>query len=561
MINTQTLKGNLINQDYSTAFTLSQGDKGVPFRVELLENGTPYTLLDSDTVSIEWYKPNGSPFLQDTGITKGDTYIEITTPEAISQSSGSGTFNVIISDGTTRKGTIRREYKVIPTSMRPGSVSEDTITDAITELRNLNTELAEKVQNNQEIINSNSAATKQDIANVNSSLEEKANKDDVANISNGTPLFASSTTEMTDTTKNYVNLADGYLYIYNGTTFEKSDVLYQATGIADGSIDVKKFDSLLAEKFKSIIIESKETLSTYMINGVDTTSKNINENSITYTTNSSYGTFGWNVENKSNSKFIFINQLENLGSVDSNYKFMIGYKSDSFSGSIKLNGEEITSSSVINAGATINCNLVVEPGKTPDEYPVFGLCVFTTTNGATLKLTQKIYNVTNLSDDEINSINWDNPTSSIQLISDISKKAKSLDSIYEESLKSDIIKILPEPVQKIVIDTIGKEKLISPPSSENITTYMKNGVDVSTIQQTDNIIEFTTNTTYGTVGLCVSNAIDNKYVAVSTVSNLGEVESSISLLSAYGESSIGGSVSVNGDFYDTFNLGDRKSVV
>ena len=41
MINTQTLKGNLINQDYSTAFTLNQGDKGVPFRVELLENGTP----------------------------------------------------------------------------------------------------------------------------------------------------------------------------------------------------------------------------------------------------------------------------------------------------------------------------------------------------------------------------------------------------------------------------------------------------------------------------------------------------------------------------------------
>lgn len=349
----------------------------------------------------------------------------------------------------------------------------------------------------------------------------------------------------------------------NGKTYtnlgEAVRALSSGEALGDGGITVKKFDSQLAEKFRSITIESKETLSTYMINGVDTTSKNINENSITYTTNSSYGTFGWNVENKSNSKFIFINQLENLGSVDANYKFMIGYKSDSFSGTIKLNGEEITSSSVINAGATINCNLVVEPRKTPDEYPVFGLCVFTTTNGATLKLTQRIYNVTNLSDDEIDSINWDNPTSSIQLISDISKKAKSLDSIYEESLKSDIIKILPEPVQKIVIDTIGKKKLIVPPSSENITTYMKNGVDVGTIQQTDNIIEFTTNTTYGTVGLCVSNAIDNKYVAVSTVSNLGEVESSISLLSAYGESNIGGNVSANGDFYDTFNLGVGES--
>ena len=62
MISQQTLKGNLINQDYSTAFTLNQGDKEVPFKVELLENGTPYTLLSDDIVTIEWLKPNGNPF-------------------------------------------------------------------------------------------------------------------------------------------------------------------------------------------------------------------------------------------------------------------------------------------------------------------------------------------------------------------------------------------------------------------------------------------------------------------------------------------------------------------
>lgn len=174
MINTQVLKGNLIRQDYTTAFVLNQGDKGVPFKIELLENGAPYILQSTDIVTIEWLKPNGSPFLQDTGITKGDTYVEITTPEAISQSSGSGTFNIIISDGTTRKGTIKREYKVVSTSLRPGSVSEGVITDAITELRNLNTKLAETVQNNQEIIKNNTAATKQDIATVNSSLEDIA---------------------------------------------------------------------------------------------------------------------------------------------------------------------------------------------------------------------------------------------------------------------------------------------------------------------------------------------------------------------------------------------------
>lgn len=112
MINTQTLKGNLVNQDYSTAFTLSQGDKGVPFRVELLENGTPYTLQSTDIVTIEWLKPNGNPFLQEGGIKYGTNYIEFTTPEAVAQYSGTGTFNIIITNNNVRKGTIRREYRV-----------------------------------------------------------------------------------------------------------------------------------------------------------------------------------------------------------------------------------------------------------------------------------------------------------------------------------------------------------------------------------------------------------------------------------------------------------------
>ena len=178
MISQQTLKGNLLLQDYTTAFTLNQGDKGVPFRVELLENGTPYILQSTDIVTIEWLKPNGNPFLQEGDIKYGTNYIEFTTPEAIAQCNGSGSFNIIISNGDLRKGTIRREYKVIPTSFKPGSISEDVITDAITELRSLSAEIASTVQNNQELIDNNQAATKQDIANVNSSLEEitKRNK-------------------------------------------------------------------------------------------------------------------------------------------------------------------------------------------------------------------------------------------------------------------------------------------------------------------------------------------------------------------------------------------------
>ena len=285
MINTQVLKGNLIRQDYTTAFVLNQGDKGVPFKIELLENGSPYILQNTDIVAIEWYKPNGNPFLQDTGITKGDTYIEITTPEAISQSSGSGTFNVIISDGTTRKGTIRREYKVIPTSMRPGATSEDTITDAITELRNLNTEIASTVQNNQELINNNTAATKSDINSINSSLEEKANKSDI-----GSPLIANTIAEMVDITKVYVytgsetGYTNGNWYSYNGTSWVSGGV-YNSQGIGDGTITPVKASFYHRESSNLYDISTLDMNYCYNVatveNGVITT-KSLGVNAVFY---------------------------------------------------------------------------------------------------------------------------------------------------------------------------------------------------------------------------------------------------------------------------------------
>ena len=72
--------------------------------------------------------------------------------------------------------------------------------------------------------------------NINTSLNTKASKTDVAKISSGTPIFVDNVTKMTDTTKNYVNLSDGYVYIYSGGKFEKTDILYQSQGIGDNAI-------------------------------------------------------------------------------------------------------------------------------------------------------------------------------------------------------------------------------------------------------------------------------------------------------------------------------------
>lgn len=106
---------------------------------------------------------------------------------------------------------------------------------------------------------------------INSSLEDKANKDDVANISSGTPLFSSSVSEMTDTTRNYVNLADGYLYIYNSDSgsFEKSTLQYQSTGLSDGQVTPSKIS--LVENYLDMSIQNGQYTTQGSTSPIDST--------------------------------------------------------------------------------------------------------------------------------------------------------------------------------------------------------------------------------------------------------------------------------------------------
>lgn len=64
---------------------------------------------------------------------------------------------------------------------------------------------------------------------------------------NGSPLAADSISEMTDTSRIYVNNTDGYWYYYNDGEWTKGGV-YQATEIADGSIDTGLFSNLIRER-------------------------------------------------------------------------------------------------------------------------------------------------------------------------------------------------------------------------------------------------------------------------------------------------------------------------
>lgn len=82
-------------------------------------------------------------------------------------------------------------------------------------------ELSNNVDTNTTNISSEIATRANSVANLQSQINELAS---------GSPLVASSTSEMTDTTKVYVNTSDGKWYYYNGSTWAMGGT-YQSTAI------------------------------------------------------------------------------------------------------------------------------------------------------------------------------------------------------------------------------------------------------------------------------------------------------------------------------------------
>ena len=70
----------------------------------------------------------------------------------------------------------------------------------------------------------------------------------VTNVASGSPLIASSTSGMTDTSRIYVNTTDGKWYYYDGDSWEIGGT-YQSSGISNKSIDVYMLDDLLQSNF------------------------------------------------------------------------------------------------------------------------------------------------------------------------------------------------------------------------------------------------------------------------------------------------------------------------
>ena len=124
-----------------------------------------------------------------------------------------------------------------------GGEVRDSIADGIEVVEQLREDYDRQVINagnsNAEIVDARGgeAKLKDRLDNFDSQLEQKANKSEV-----GSPLIASSTAEMKDITKVYVNTSDGNWYSYNGANWIIGGK-YNSLAIGKGSIDYTKFDN------------------------------------------------------------------------------------------------------------------------------------------------------------------------------------------------------------------------------------------------------------------------------------------------------------------------------
>lgn len=94
-------------------------------------------------------------------------------------------------------------------------------------------------------------------------LDEQVNKIDIKvnKTTSGSPLVASSTSDMTDTNRIYVNTTDGYWYYYNGTTWVQGGV-YQASEDSTTLTDVSNTLNNIVLKYHGDNFLNENTMST-----------------------------------------------------------------------------------------------------------------------------------------------------------------------------------------------------------------------------------------------------------------------------------------------------------
>lgn len=215
----------------------------------------------------------------------------------------------------------------------------------------------------------------------------------------------------------------------NGTIYENAGAAVRAIasgeGLGDKSIDIVKLDAKLQSKFEKTTTTTEVdgdsyAISKYMIVGVDSTSKVVDGTSLTYTTNTIYGAWGWIFPNTADKKYKVTSVIENVGDVDDTVSLMLTYKAEISGGVIAANGDILESNIALATGSSVTKVNTVTTGTDADTYAGVALSVKSSTSGAKIKLTQTVVEINTVTD-----------VNAIKMIADV---ANTLSPEYKKEL-------------------------------------------------------------------------------------------------------------------------------
>lgn len=185
-----------------------QGDD-LQVKMNVLKNGVAYTLTGA-TAKLNIAKADGTPLTKVAKIEENTITCDVDNSY------------------TNVNGKIELEFEITKDGTMTTFPVQLVVVEKVFQSEKVNNKIVELLNlvKIDEAIDDFMDSIKKKQTELSSQMDEKANKNDVANISSGTPSFVNSISEMMDTTKNYVNLTDGYIYTYNSSLNKFEKVVY-----------------------------------------------------------------------------------------------------------------------------------------------------------------------------------------------------------------------------------------------------------------------------------------------------------------------------------------------
>ena len=131
-----------LKPSFPQTLKINQYDRGVYLKINLFDNGEPYTILNTETPIVELALPKNKGYIISGSSIKdisGNSF-RVAIDRNISLNSGEASFNVALVDKktgtTTRKGSFKKYIKIESNSIDEGTVSSDLAVSIIETIQN-----------------------------------------------------------------------------------------------------------------------------------------------------------------------------------------------------------------------------------------------------------------------------------------------------------------------------------------------------------------------------------------------------------------------------------------